>query len=176
MANLNINTPLQGSYVYVNKPHTGFDGKEKYQLDLLIPETLTEVISQIEAAEQAAIQEGLTKVFNGKAPSKSSLKSVLKDGNEKEDPVYHGCRYITATSKVKPTLVGSDPTSPLGDDEIIVGGDYICVSLNLKAYNVGGQKGVTAYIQAVQLVKKGEPFGKKDPTKDFVAHNNEEFI
>ena len=41
---------------------------------------------------------------------------------------------------------------------------------------IGGQKGVTAYIQAVQLVKKGEPFGKKDPTKDFVAHNNEEFI
>ena len=176
MANFTT-TELRISFPNLKEPRSAFEGaKPKFGADLLVPKTEEALINAINEACDKAIQEGLNKVFNGKIPAKSSLKSVLKDGDEKQDSNYHGHYYISASALVKPTLVGADPTIPLGDDETIVGGDYVCANLTFKAYNVGGSKGVTAYLNAVQLVKKGEPVGKKDPTKDFVAHNNEEFI
>ncbi len=73
MATLNINVPCVCSYPHLNKPRAGFDGaKEKYSLDILIPEGNVELVNAVLVHEQQAIQDGLNKVFNGKTPSKTS--------------------------------------------------------------------------------------------------------
>lgn len=117
MANFTT-TELRISFPNLKEPRSAFGGaKPKFGADLLVPKTEEALINAINEACDKAIQEGLNKVFNGKIPAKSSLKSVLKDSDEKQDSNYHGHYYISASALVKPTLVGADPTIPLGDDE-----------------------------------------------------------
>ena len=145
--------------------------KEKYSVTILIPKTDTEEINKINACYDAAIEEGISKKFGGKVPNKAALRPILKDGDEKADthPEFKGCYLLTATSVNAPQVVDKY-LEAITDPKAIVGGDLIRISANLVAYNVGGQKGVSCYLQAAQLISKTDnPFGRSTVQSDFVA-------
>lgn len=163
------------SYPHVHKPTSSFEGgKEKYSISILIPKGDPE-LEVISACEAAAIEQGITTKFGGKAPSKNSIKHALKDGDEKEDPAYHGHFYLSASSQSAPEVVGAD-LNPLPEGVEVVGGDYVRVSVNFAPYNVGGNKGVAAYLGNVQLVRKGTPLGGKQPASSDFKPVSDEFI
>ena len=90
MANMNnktkvvtgINTRL--SYFHGWEPVSINGGAEKYSVSVLIPKNDTETVRAINAAIDAAIEEGIAK-FGGKKPNKAAIKLSLRDGDAERD-------------------------------------------------------------------------------------------
>lgn len=73
-----VNTRL--SYFHGWEPVSINGGAEKYSVSVLIPKSDTETVSAINAAIDAAIEEGVAK-FGGKKPNKAAIKLPLRDGD-----------------------------------------------------------------------------------------------
>ena len=73
-----VNTRL--SYFYGWEPVSINGGAEKYSVSVLVPKDDTETINAINAAIDAAIEEGIAK-FGGKKPNKAAIKLPLRDGD-----------------------------------------------------------------------------------------------
>ena len=173
-----VTKALQCSFPHLFEAYAAVPGAaEKHSVTLLIDKADTEMINKINEVADKAIEEGVSKKFGGKMPSKSSIKPVLKDGDEKDREEFKGKWLLTCSSATAPEVVDKD-LNPIYDKDAIVGGDYIRVSINFSAYNVGGQKDVSCYLQNVQLVKKTDkPFGSKSSaSSDFATNNNKDFM
>ena len=72
------------SYANVWEPASINGSKPKYSVSLIIPKGDTKTIADINAAIDAAIQEGAAK-FGGKIPNKAALKLPLRDGDIERD-------------------------------------------------------------------------------------------
>lgn len=111
MANMNnktkvitgVNTRL--SYFHGWEPVSINGGTEKYSVSVLIPKNDTETVNAINAAIDAAIEEGTAK-FGGKKPNKAAIKLPLRDGDiERDDEAYKGHWFINANSTTAPQIV-----------------------------------------------------------------------
>lgn len=81
------------SYANIFEPASINGSKPKYSVSLIIPKGDTKTIADINAAIDAAIQDGAAK-FGGKIPNKAALKLPLRDGDiERDDEAYDG-KYI----------------------------------------------------------------------------------
>ena len=89
------------SYANVWEPKSINGSDEKYSVSLIIPKTDKKTIAQIEAAVEAAKQEGKAK-FGGKIPA--NLKLPLRDGDidRPEDEAYKNSYFVNANSKERP--------------------------------------------------------------------------
>ena len=173
-----VSKPLQNSFPHLFVATNQFDpSKPKFSVILLVPKTDTDEIARINACYEAAIEDGIQKKFNGKAPNKSTLRPVLKDGDESDRPEFKGHYLLTCSSTQRPQVVDIN-LNEIIEPNAIVGGDYIRVSCNFAAYNVGASKGVSCYLQNVQLYKKTDkPFGGRSTAEsDFATANNGDFI
>lgn len=87
-------------------------GTPKYSVSLIIPKDDTATVNKINAAIQAAYEEGQSKLKgNGKSvPPLSALKIPLRDGDieRPDDPAYAGCYFVNANSASKPGVVDAD--------------------------------------------------------------------
>ena len=71
-----INTRL--SYFHGWEPVSINGGAEKYSVSVLIPKSDTATVIAVNAAIDAAIEEGIAK-FGGKKPNKAAIKLPLRD-------------------------------------------------------------------------------------------------
>ena len=79
-----VNTRL--SYFHGWEPVSINGGAEKYSVSVLIPKDDKETIDAVNAAIDAAIEEGIAK-FGGKKPNKATIKLPLRDGGlSRRDP------------------------------------------------------------------------------------------
>ena len=71
MSNTKVTTgEVRFSFPHVFQPHANNPGQEeKYSVTILIPKTDTATINAIQAAMQAAAQEGVSTKFNGQMPA-----------------------------------------------------------------------------------------------------------
>lgn len=156
----NVRTPVfRLSYPSLFKP-TGFEGQEpKYSITMLFDDKAD--LSELKAAAQAAVKEK----WGDKIPPK--LKSPFRDGDEALDKSgeirdgYEGCTYVRASSSKPVGVVGPDPTVPLTSEADIFAGCYCQAVVTPFTYDVNGNRGVSFALQAVQLHRKGEPFGSR---------------
>ena len=91
------------------------------------------------------------------------LKSPVKDGDDRKQPEFKGHWIIEAKSAAKDDGTGAPgvvlpnlkPAKP-GD---VQSGDYCNIDVNFGAYVQKGNKGVTCYLNNVQLISKADPVG-----------------
>ena len=101
------------SYANVWEPKSINGGTPKYSVSLIIPKSDTKTVEKIQAAIQAAYEEGQGKLKgNGKTvPALSVLKTPLRDGDAErpDDPAYADSYFMQAVSllstEVKCTVV-----------------------------------------------------------------------
>ncbi|MAT51062.1 MAG: hypothetical protein CMK32_07755 [Porticoccaceae bacterium] len=135
----------------------------KYQATAMIPKTdeFKPVIKEI----NDEIKRLASEKWSGKVPK--NLKLALKDGdaddNEREE--YKGHYVLTARSNQKPGVV-DQRCDVISDSAAIMAGDYINMSFVMFAYDNSGNKGVSAGLNNVQFVKKGEPLGNRSRAED----------
>jgi hypothetical protein len=169
----NVITP-EGTFqwVFLDQPKTDKNNPEKeplYSVTLLMDKKNPKVVEKLEVMKQA-IKDALEKRFGDKVPAK--YFNPIKDGdvetNSNGEPVYPGCFYLEAKNKSKPGLVNAD-REPILTQGAIWSGCKGRLSIGFVAYDVSAKKGVTIYLNNVQLTDNSAPKmgGRKAAEDDF---------
>ena len=158
------------SYANVWEPASINGSKPKYSVSLIIPKGDTKTIADINAAIDAAIQEGAAK-FGGKIPNKAALKLPLRDGD-----AYKGSYFVNANSTTAPEVVDRSLQRILDRNEVY-SGCYARVSINFYAFNSNGNRGIACGLGNIQKVRDGEPLGgKTSAADDFATDLDDDFL
>lgn len=168
------------SYVNAWEPKSINGGAPKYSVSLIIPKSDTKTIEKIQAAIQAAYDEGQGKLKgNGKSvPALSVLKTPLRDGDAErpDDEAYADSYFINANSGTAPGIVDAD-RQPILDRSEVYSGVYGRASINFYAFNSNGNKGIACGLNNLQKIKDGEPLGGKFRAEDdFDTEEDDDFL
>ena len=168
------------SYVNAWEPKSINGGAPKYYVSLIIPKSDTKTIEKIQAAIQAAYDEGQDKLKgNGKSvPALSVLKTPLRDGDAErpDDEAYADSYFINANSGTAPGIVDAD-RQPILDRSEVYSGVYGRASINFYAFNSNGNKGIACGLNTLQKIKDGEPLGGKSRAEDdFDTEEDDDFL
>lgn len=156
------------SYLHVWEPSAVQEGQDKkYSASLIIPKSDKETIAKINAAINAAKEQGRAK-FGGKIPT--NLKTPLRDGDidRPEDEAYANCYFINASAKTKPGIVNKNAEPILNQDDVY-SGCYGRASVTFYAFNTSGNKGIAAGLNHLMKVKDGEPLGGRSTAESDFA-------
>lgn len=169
-----VNTRL--SYFHGWEPVSINGGTPKYSVSVLIPKEDQETVNAINAAIDAAVEEGMSK-FGGKKPNRAQIKTPLRDGDiERDDEAYKGHWFINANSTTAPQIVDRFVRPILEHDEVY-SGCYARVSLGFYAFNSNGNKGVACGLGNIQKIRDGEPLGgHASAHDDFSTIEDEDFL
>lgn len=165
------------SYANVWEPKSINGGAEKYSVSLIIPKSDTKTLNAINAAVNAAIEEGKGK-FGGKIPNKAALKLPLRDGDidRPDDEAYANSYFINANSNTAPQIVDRN-VNPILDRSEVYSGVYARVSINFYAFNSNGNKGIACGLGNIQKIRDGEPLGgRTNAAEDFAIDVDDDFL
>jgi hypothetical protein len=159
------------SYVHVFEPWSNSeDQPERYSVTLLIPKTDKATLNAIKKAQEAALEQGKSKVFSGKIPA--NWKSTLHDGDEEADleknPECAGHMMMAVASKTKPGVVDRN-LNPIIDSTEIYSGCYARVSINAFPYNTSGNRGVSFGLNHIMKWADGDYLGGRSRAEDDFA-------
>ena len=168
------------SYVNAWEPKSINGGAPKYSVSLIIPKSDTKTIEKIQAAIQAAYEEGQGKLKgNGKSvPALSVLKTPLRDGDAErpDDEAYADSYFVNANSGTAPGIVDAD-RNPIIDRSEVYSGVYGRASINFYAFNSNGNKGIACGLNNLQKIRDGEPLGGKTRAEDdFDTEDDDDFL
>ena len=168
------------SYANVWDPKSINGGAPKYSVSLIIPKSDTKTVEKIQAAIQAAYEEGQSKLKgNGKSvPALSVLKTPLRDGDAErpDDEAYKDSYFINANSATAPGIVDAD-RNPILERSEVYSGVYGRASINLYAFNSHGNKGIACGLNNLQKISDGEPLGGKSRAEDdFADDYDDDFL
>lgn len=169
MSNRDITTGIgRISYPHLFQPEAAPGQTEpKYSVTLLIPKTDTATKAALDAAIQAAINDGV-KGYTGPI---TLSKPVVHDGDgprpngQPYGPECKGMWVIKAKSKNKPQIVDGQ-IQPIIDPTQMYAGCYGRVAGYMRAYAMAGATGVSFILNAVQKTGDGEPLGTPAPTAE----------
>ena len=168
------------SYANVWDPKSINGGDPKYSVSLIIPKSDTKTIAKIEAAIQAAYEEGESKLKGSSktVPALSVLKTPLRDGDRErpDDEAYKNSYFINANSASKPGIVDAD-RNPILDRSEVYSGVYGRAYVNFYAFNSNGNKGIACGLNNLQKISDGEPLGGKSSAEDdFDTDDEDDFL
>lgn len=158
-----ITNKVRLSFVNLIEPKA-FEGQEpKYSCMLLIPKKDKETLGAIEKAIDNAFKaDGGQKL---KGVKRENVKITLRDGDLEMDtdehPEFEGMMFINVSAKNKPGLVDKykNKIEGINAADEVYSGVYAIVSINFYAYNTSGNKGISAGLNNVMVVAKGEFLG-----------------
>lgn len=165
------------SYANVWEPKSINGGTQKYSVSLIIPKSDTKTLNAINAAINAAIEEGKGK-FGGKIPNKAALKLPLRDGDidRPDDEAYGNSYFINANSFTAPQIVDKN-VNPILERSEVYSGVYARVSINFYAFNSNGNKGIACGLGNIQKLRDGEPLsGRTSAAEDFATDVDDDFL
>ena len=161
------------SYANVWEPKSINGGAEKYSVSLIIPKSDKKTVDAINAAVDAAIEEGIGK-FGGKKPNKAAIKLPLRDGDiERDDEAYADSYFVNANSTTAPQIV-DQKVQPILDRGEVYSGCYARVSINFYAFNSNGNRGIACGLNNLQKIRDGEPLGSRTSAEDDFADFTED--
>ena len=168
------------SYANVWDPKSINGGTPKYSVSLIIPKSDVATVKKIEAAIQAAYEEGESKLKgNSKSvPSLKVLKTPMRDGDleRPDDAAYADSYFINANSASAPGIVDED-CQPILERSEVYSGVYGRVSINFYAFNSNGNKGIACGLNNLQKIADGEPLGGKSRAEDdFATDDDDDFL
>lgn len=151
------------SYEHLMKPYANQQGAEpKFSATLLIPKSDVATKQRIDAAIQAATQEGINSKWNGVRPPQVAIPIYDGDGvrpnGEPFRPECKGHWVMTASSRIRPEVVDLN-LNPIIDATEVYSGMYARVNINFFPYNATGKKGIGCGLGPVQKTRDGEPLG-----------------
>tara|TARA_R110002020_G_scaffold173776_2_gene364717 strand:- start:8581 stop:9192 length:612 start_codon:yes stop_codon:yes gene_type:complete len=155
--------PARISYAKIFKPEKNdLSGKEEFSCMVLIPKADTKTVSALKNAIKTAIKGR----FGDKQPK--GIRIPLRDGDKNGDggvpsgaeagQAPYGDHYFINCKNTRQPAIVDQKRRDILDPNQIVSGDFVRVSVNAFGYD-NKSKGVSFGLNAVQLVRKGEPLG-----------------
>ena len=150
--------PCRLSYTHVFAKHSpnGDPADGKYQTSVLIPKTEKETLKAINAAIEAAKQQGIVSKWGGKTPK--NLSMPLNDGGDREDKLYKNHFFVNAKAKTRPGIVDRNK-QPIVDEEEMYSGVWAIVSITFFPYEASGNKGVACGLNNLMKWKDDDRLG-----------------
>ena len=160
------------SYANLVTPRASQQGGDpKYSVTLLIPKTDVATINDINASIQAAYDDGVAKKWGGAHPQPKPLVhdgDGLRPSGLPYDAECKGHWVLTASTKNKPQVVGTDNLNCELAPSDIYSGMYGRVTLNFYPYDTAGSKGVGCGLGNVLKTRDGEALaGGASAASDF---------
>jgi hypothetical protein len=152
------------SFVHLFTPYANQPGQEpKYSTTILVPKSDIATKQKIDAAIQAAMQDGVSSKWNGVRPPVIAIPVHDGDGVRPSDGMPFGdeCKghwVFTASSKQAPGVVDLG-INPILNQTEIYSGVYARVSVRFFPYTNSGKKGIGCGLGNVQKLEDGEPLG-----------------
>jgi len=164
------------SYANVWQAKSINGGAPKFSVSLIIPKDDTVTIDRVNAAIEAAYQEGQSKLKgSGKSiPALASLKTPLRCGDTErpDDLAYENAYFLNANASTAPGIVDAD-RQPIIDTSEVYSGVYGRASINFYAFNSNGNKGIACGLNNLQKIRDGEPLGSKARAEDDFADDDD---
>lgn len=155
-------------------PANNPNAEPKYSVTLLIPKSDFATKADIDNAIEAAAKAAQSSVWGGVRPP--IIKSVVHDGDGVRQsgvafgPECKGHWVITASTKMKPQVVGIDNINCELDPRDVYSGMYARVTLRFYGYLNSGNKGVGCGLGNVMKTRDGEPLaGGASAASDFAG-------
>lgn len=163
------------SYVHLFTPYAKQPGQQaKYSVTILLPKSDVATKQRIDAAINAAIQEGVTSKWNGIRPPQVALPIYDGDGARPSDGMPFGdeCKghwVFTASSPNNAPEVVDVMLNPIINQSEVYSGMYGRVSIRFFPYLNNGKKGVGCGLNNVQKLEDGTPLanGRTSALSDF---------
>ena len=160
--------PGRFSYVHVFEKFSNIKGQDpKYSLMLIIPKSDKATLAKLKKAIEAAKKQGVSSKWGGKLPK--NLNIPLHDGDEDFPDVkdFENTYYLNASTTRKPSVVDNHLNEILDEDQVY-SGCYGRISINMFPYDAAGNRGVSAGLNNVQWLRKGERLdGGRTANDDF---------
>ena len=144
------------------------EGDPKYSATLLIPKSDTATVERVQAAIDAAVQDGMDRhIFKEAVDPSRSKYPPLRDGDTPKDDgsargdEFAGHWFISAKApgnKPRPSVVDAN-VQPVMDESEIYAGCYVNMFVEFYAFEKSGNKGIAASLRGTQFVRDGEPLG-----------------
>lgn len=168
-----ITGKVRFSYANVFEPKAANPNEDpKYSCSILIPKEDEATIAEVKSVLKEVLEKAKADKFGGKIPA--NWKNPLRDGDEKDDPVYAGHYFINARSNSRPGVVDAK-RKPILDEEEFYSGCFGRAAFTLYAFNTNGNKGVAAGLDNLQKLEDGERLsGGTTATDDFGAPEEED--
>ena len=172
------------SYLNVNEPKTPLGGgTPKFSVSLIIPKSDTVTKAKIDAAIQAAYEEGQSKLKGSSkvVPALEAIKNPLRDGDKERpgDDAYKNSWFVNANSTTKPGVVDAD-RNPILDTSELYSGIIGRASINFYAFNSNGNRGIACGLNNIQKLADGTPLGghsrAEDDFADLDDDDDEDFL
>lgn len=168
------------SYCNAWEPKAINGGVPKYSVSLIIPKSDKVTIEKVNAAIQAAYEEGASKLKgNGKSvPALQAIKTPLRDGDleRPDDEAYANSYFINANSATAPGIVDAD-RQPILEHSEVYSGVYGRASISFYAFNSNGNKGIACGLNNLQKIRDGESLGGKSRAEDdFATEEDDDFL
>jgi len=162
-----ITGKVRFSYANVFKPKKAEGSEEeKYSVCLLIPKSDKVTMKAINAAIEAAKEDGKAK-FGGKIPA--NLKLPVRDGDTErdDDDNYAGHWFINASAKGKPGVLDKNKNKLESEDDFY-SGCYGKASVNFYAFATKGNKGIACGLNNLLKLEDGDRLsGRSNAEDDF---------
>lgn len=168
MSNVDLQHVVTGrvrlSYVHLFEPYAHQSGNEpKYSATILLPKSDIATKQKIDAAINAAIQEGVSSKWNGVRPPVLAIPVHDGDGVRPSDGMPFGdeCKghwVFTASSKQAQEIIDLGMNKIMNQTEVY-SGIYARVLVRFFPYNSNGKKGIGCGLGPVQKLEDGEPLG-----------------
>lgn len=155
-----VSPPLRCGYVNVFEPKLNqFNGNEEYSVQLIIHKKRDK---EFLAKLRAAVTEIANKTFDGKVPrgAHNPIVDAAEWHEEKGRPLpeyLQDCVTVNVKSQKSPGIVDREKQEVI-DPREFQSGDYARVHFNIFGYTKGAG-GVSASLQNLQVIRKGEPLG-----------------
>lgn len=169
---MNVTTgEVRLSYVHLFKPYAKEPGQEeKFSCTVLVPKSDVATMGRINAAIEAAKQNGTHDKWNGNCPPIVPTPIYDGDGVRPSDgtefgPECKGHWVFTARSKADraPEVVDQN-INPIINQSEVYSGMYARVNISFYPYYFGGKKGIGCGLNAVQKLRDGEPLSESRVT------------
>lgn len=144
------------------------NAKPKYGATLLIPKTDTATVQRVQAAIDAAVQDGVDRrIFKTPIDPSATKYPPLRDGDKPNDSgeqrgdEFAGHWFISAKApgdKPRPAVVDAN-VQPIMSEAEIYPGCYVNMFVEFYSYDQSGNKGIAASLRGVQFVRDGERLG-----------------
>jgi len=161
------------SYVNVWEPQARpGSSDERYSVTVLLPKTNAQAKAMLDAAINAAIEDGVAAKWNGVRPPQIAICVHDGDGVRPSDGQPYGeeCRgmwVFTATSKQQPFIVDAG-VQPILNRADVYSGCWGRVNVTFFAYNNNGRKGIGCALNGIQKLRDDEPLaGRITPEEAF---------
>lgn len=155
-------TDVRFSYCNLFQPQTRPGQSEaKYSVTILVPKSNVQAKAAIDQAVAAAIDQGVSKSWNGVRPPQPAICVHDGDGPRPTDgqpfgEECRGCWVFAASSKQPPFVVDAQVQNIINPTDVY-SGMWGNVSVNFFPYNSNGKKGIGCGLNGVQKTRDGEP-------------------